>query len=562
MRLKLWRSGVVALASLAVPIVLAGCSPAGGVAHRAVQVSRLASDQTIRFPINSDIGTFDPAQIDSVVDASFATNIFDGLLKFNNQYKIVPDIASSLPTVSSNGLIYTFHLRHDARFWNGDPVTASDFIFSWDRAASGQGAFANELSSIVGFDAVSAPHATLTQMSGLSAPSPHTLVVTLTAPSGLFLTQVADFAIATAVVDPKVVSADPTTWWTVPGTLVGSGPYRMTARTPGKSLTFTAVKNWWGSPKPTVKTIQVTIMASLTTAIAKYEQGGFDLIGYGGQSSLPPSEVLRIKRGPKREASQLHTYPLDTSFWVEFNFKTGPFTGLTGPGEELRRAFSLAIDRKQLIAVACEGGLTCSEETGGVISRGLVGYLGNNTNPLDKFDPSEARRLLHKADPTGSKTRNLTFVIDVGEFNATVVSNLQSQWQKNLGVRVNIQTQSTQQYFAGQLSFKYPLSEGGWQADYNNPYDWFTNLWDCGAGSSENGYCNPQVDALAQKAVKLPLSEGIPLYHKAERLMIDDAAYAPLIYLVGQYLVKPYVRGVGENNFVAYSWVSLKVLKH
>src|SRR5207237_3464373 len=119
-------------------------------------------------------------------DANFATNMFDGLLKFNDQYQIVPDIATDLPDVSGDGLTYTFHLRQGVKFWNGDPVTADDFIYSWNRSASAGGAYATELAAIQGFADVSAPHATVKQMSGLSASDPYTLVAELRAPAGYF----------------------------------------------------------------------------------------------------------------------------------------------------------------------------------------------------------------------------------------------------------------------------------------------------------------------------------------------------------------------------------------
>ena len=106
---------------------------------------QLASDQTFRFPLNDDIGKFDPAYINAAVDSAFAQNLFDGLLKFDDNLKIVPDIAESLPDVSSDGKTYTFKLRKDVKFSNGDKVTAKDFIYSWSRAARLQGDYASDL---------------------------------------------------------------------------------------------------------------------------------------------------------------------------------------------------------------------------------------------------------------------------------------------------------------------------------------------------------------------------------------------------------------------------------
>ena len=112
----------------------------GGSPPAAIEV--LAKDQTLSFPIAQDVADFDPAQISAPADVDVLRNVFSGLYKFDAQLREVPDLAVGLPTISSNGLTYTFHLRHDARFSNGDPITADDFLYSWNRAAAKQGEYA------------------------------------------------------------------------------------------------------------------------------------------------------------------------------------------------------------------------------------------------------------------------------------------------------------------------------------------------------------------------------------------------------------------------------------
>lgn len=521
---------------------------------------QLAANQILRFPINNDIGTFDPAQINAEVDAEFANNFYDGLLKFNDQFKIVPDIASAMPDVSSDGLTYTFKLRKDVKFSNGDPVTAKDFIYSWDRAAVAQGPYGSELSQIVGYNDVTAKGATVKHMSGLTAPDDYTFVAKLTSPAGYFLTEVAAYTLATAVVDKKVVDADPDNWWTKPETLIGTGPFKMVARTPKQSLDFAPVDNWWGSPKPTLKKVHVDVIESLSSAIAKYEQGGYDIVGYGGMSTLPPDDVLRIKAGPHKGELVFHTKVRTT--WVSFNFTKGPFKDLTGPSKDLRMAFNLAIDRKALIDVACAHGTTCAVADGGLISKGLQGYLGDGADPLAKFDPAKAKQLLQSADPTGEKTKGLTYWTNPSELNKIVAENLQSQWQANLGVHVDIQTVERQQYFQRQEKFEFILDRTGWQADYDHPQDWFDNLFISSAGNSADGYSNKAVDDLVAKADAMKLDDAIPLYKQAAQKMIDDVRYIPLYYTVGQFLFKPYLQGAGTNNFQDYYWSDIKVMQH
>jgi len=158
--------------------LLAACGQAGAVGS----TQRSASD-TLRFPIGTDFGTLDPAYLDTQTDAEIAQNLFDGLVEQADDLRVVPVIASALPSVSPDGLTYTFRLRHDVVFWNGDTVTAKDVLYSWNRAAALQGPYSTSLAAIAGFDKLAPkppPPAALEQLlerrdssvtlSGLSAP--------------------------------------------------------------------------------------------------------------------------------------------------------------------------------------------------------------------------------------------------------------------------------------------------------------------------------------------------------------------------------------------------------
>src|SRR5579864_1580792 len=150
---------VGAVASLA--LVACGGGGGGGTS------TTLASDQTLKFPILGDFGTLDPGQLNAETDSEIAQNVFNGLLKFDNNLNIVPDIASAMPTVSSDGLTYTFKLRSDVTFSNGDKVTSKDVLYSWNRAAALQGGYAYLMTPIVGYDKVSQNTASSTKLESL-----------------------------------------------------------------------------------------------------------------------------------------------------------------------------------------------------------------------------------------------------------------------------------------------------------------------------------------------------------------------------------------------------------
>jgi oligopeptide transport system substrate-binding protein len=566
----------------AMGVLVAAC----GTSTTPTTTSNLAADQTLRFPSDSDIGTLDPAQINAETDVELYQNLFDGLLKFDDQLNPIPDIATSLPTISSDGMTYTFKLNPNAKFWNGDPVTAQDFIFSFSRAAAeGGNAYGSDFDHVVGYDTVSAvsdwAH-NQTKLSGMSAPDDHTLVIKLISPWYVFNTELA-LASAAQVVDPKVINAEiagpdknDANWWASPLSAVGTGPYKMVSYIPKQSAEFDAVPNWWGSPQPTVQRVRIDFIGDMSQGVAKYEQGGYDLIGYGGMGSdTPTADILRIQGDPT-EGKQLHFVNKVRTIWVQFNFLStkpssakgpwpSPFAGdlQSGPAHDLRMAFSLAIDRSQLVTVACANGITCSAATGGLITKGLKGYAGDNTDPLAKFDPTQAKALLKSGDPTGTKTANLTYFYDPNKaiYKATA-ENVQSQWKTNLGVTVNLQPVDHATFIKNYTSHDYVMFREGWQADYDHPQDWWDNLFTKNGGSNGGAFTDPVVEQLVAKADAEPIASAIPDYLAANTQMEKDAAYAPLVYFKGEFLFKPYLIGAGSNNFNDFYWNEMKIGAH
>jgi ABC-type transport system substrate-binding protein len=562
-------------------LVVATCCGQGG--DRPLS-QRLAADQTLRFAVAADAGTLDPAQAYASSDLQLAQNLFDGLVRTDDALNVVPDLAAALPTISADQLTYTFRLRPGLTFSNGDRLTSRDVVYSLNRAAAAQGAYASTLSVVAGYDrlpvqpppperleqllAKNDPSARLT---GLSAPDDATVVVKLARPAGWFLNALALPGATGMVVDERVVEQDPTGWWAKAATFAGSGPYRLSGRTPGQSLDFAAVPDWQGSPRPTVRSVHVDVIADAAAREAAYEQGQYDLNGFGGASTLEPSDLSRVRATPNL-AAQLLTVPGTASAWVSFNLvhdairgAAGPFLTSLGPSaRDLRLAFSLALDRRRL-AAAC-GGL-CTAATGGLIPNGLAGSGGDGTDPLAAFDPARARALLRGADPDGSRTKGLVFVYDAeSPLYRALAQSLRDQWRANLGVQVELQPEAHQQLLRDARAGKLVLSRGGWQADYDDPADWYDNLFGRAAGCPDSncgsGYDTAAFDQLAAQADARPLAAALPLYRQLGQMLSADAAYVPLVYSTRTYLIKPYVRGAGANNLFEHPWAEYQLLQH
>ncbi len=517
----------------------------------------LAADQTLSFPLTQDLADLDPALISSPGDVDVMRNVFSGLYTFDQQLREVPDLAIGQPTISPDSLTYTFRLRRDAHFSNGDPITADDFIYSWNRAAAKQGDYAGLFGLIAGYQNVASGKTG--QLSGLSKLDDYTFVVTLIKKAGYFMTEVGLWPFW--VVDQKVISAaGEDSWFIKPDTLVGSGPFRMTARVPGQSMDFAPVAGWHGGKTGAITHVHVEVVADANTQVTQYESGVYSLLGYGRQG-LAPSAATRYTSDPKLK-DQLKLVPIGLTFWVGFNLKTGPFAGIDA-GRPGRHAFSTAIDRAALVESLCNAQTTCGAATGGLISKGLQGYLKDGADANAKFDSAAAKAQYQAWDPDSSRVKGLNYTYDSNPFNKAVCENLKVQWKKNLGVDIGCVEVDRKNFFDNRNGrCAYAMFRQSWAADYDHPQNWFDYLFVTGASSSGSCHSNPSVDQLVANADAAPLTESLGDYHIAGHTLINDSIFAPLIYGVQQYLVHPYVKGAGGNALYDNYWTSVRILKH
>ncbi|MFZ0216316.1 MAG: peptide ABC transporter substrate-binding protein [Candidatus Dormiibacterota bacterium] len=564
---------------LTIAVALSLLAVACGGNAQGPQSTKLAANQTLNIPVFSGSGvvTLDPGHVSDFLGVALLGQMFTGLLGFDQHLNIVPSIAKSLPSVSSDGLTYTFHLRHDVKFSNGDPVTSQDVLYSWDRTASLQDTYALVFDPVVGSQAVAS--GSTTTLSGLSAPDPYTVVAHLQYPAGYWETEVAIWP--AAIVDRKAIEAGgQDTWWNDPKTAVGTGPFRLTQYTPNASIDFAPVGNWWGGSTGTLKHIHLDEGLDPTSAVKKYEARGYDVVGWGSQT---PSndDILRYERDPTKK-SQLHIYPGSATEWLSYSFLgSSPFAPRQGlqPGQATqgigqdqgkggRDALSLAVNRNQLVNVACAGGTTCNPGTGGYISKGLAGYVGDNSDPSAPAggDRSKAKAEYRKWDPPGQKLAGLRVEFSSNPTNNVVWQNYQAQVKEALGVNLTLYPTDTKTSLADGRNHKIILGASDWGADYNHPQDWFDNLFVCSqtriGGHNGSGYCDPSMDKIVAKADQQPLSQSLSQYKQAGQMLSQNDHGAVMFYTRSVYLTQPYVQGAANNGLYDSPWRSMRILQH
>jgi oligopeptide transport system substrate-binding protein len=562
------RSFAVVLGAAA---IAAACGPTSTGPSEA-----LAADQTFRFGLTDDITSLDPAHVDSAVDITFLKEVFTGLYRYDNQLNIKPSGATSLPTISPDGKTWTFNLRKDMVFSNGDKITSADWVYSWTRTLRLNDAYASNLEVITGAADVEA--GTATKLAGLSAPDPYTLVAKLDAPAGFWLTQLA-MPTATEVLDQKVITAAGDDKWTQSAsTYIGSGPFKMTQRTPKASMDFEPVKNWWGGDTGKLTKIHVEIGLDDVSRVKKFESGGYENVGMANNGP-GPDDVLRYKNDPVK-SKLLNVYTGARTTAVGFNFVTGPFASKPGatpgdstvnandPGLDGRRAFSMAIDRAQLADIACAHAITCQPAYGGPITKGFKGYLGDTGDPYAKFDATAAKALYQKWDPTGSKVKGLEYRYNTAVSNTKRAQNLQAQWKQNLGVDVKLTPSDFPTLQRERKKKTIAMGRQSWGIDYDHPQDWFDNLYSCaqakvGRGNDE-AYCNPAMDAITSAANAKSINDPatVQAYVSAGKMLVNDVVWMTIDYGTQPYLTQSYVKGMGYNGLYDFDWEGIRILQH
>jgi oligopeptide transport system substrate-binding protein len=559
------------LATLLATALAGFCGPSGGGNTTSEQ---LAGDQTLRFAISSDVATLDPGRVESGVDITFASEIFNGLLGFDNELRLRPVIAASMPDVSPDGKIYTFRLRRDVRFSNGDKVTSRDVLYSWNRANKLDDTYATVFDPIVGAIDASGKRAKV-DITGLTAPDDYTVKAQLTDPAGFWLTEVALWT--AAVVNQKAVAAGGEDfWWAKPETAIGTGPFKMTKRTSTNFMEFKPVDGWWGGSTGALTRIAVDISVDEYSQVKRFEAGSYDLVGMANNS--PAAEDILRFRGDSSKKDLIHTYPAARTTWVGFNFVNGPFASRPGtkagdpnasiandPGKAGRHAFATGIDRDQLVDAVCAKGATCSKAAGGPIAKGLKGYLGDGADPNSKFDSAGARSEYQRWDPDGKRVSGLTYRYNTSSLNKKIAENLQAQWKQNLNISVGLDGTDYASLIADHKAKKAHIFRGTWLADYDHPQDWYDNLWECpaaaiGRGNAE-GYCNPALDQLVASANRKSVDKSEADYKQAGKMMTDDVVDAYLIYSTQTYFTQSYVRGAGFNSMYDFGWEGIRLLK-
>ncbi|MBI5074082.1 MAG: ABC transporter substrate-binding protein [Nitrospirae bacterium] len=453
----------------------------------------------VHYRINYNPTTLDPALIVDVTGGLIAAKLFNGLVRLDENLEVSPDLAESW-NISSNGTIYTFHLRKDARFSNGRALSAADVKYSFERILDPRGKSPNTwiLDSISGAKAFM--KGKNSEVAGIKLSGPHTIQIILEKPFSPFL----NLLTMTAA---YVVPQEEVRKWGDDFTAhpVGTGPFRLTQWKHNSHLLLDRNEDYFGG-RAMSKGLRYRIIPEDLTAITEFELGNLDVI------SVPASEYRRIiNTADKNLVSSVEGI---NTYYLGFNCSRPPFDDIRA-----RRAVSLAIDRKRILETFYEGR--------GRLAHGPIPDILRHWDApvLPDYDPAGARKL---ADAAGLKERKIQFYITADPEVVDIAEIIQS-YLRSAGLSVTIKQLEWSSYKAAINNGEADMFWISWWADYPDPDNFLFPLFHSsnhGPGGNRTRYTNRAVDALIEAGQKSSSRVTRDRYYRlAERAIVEDVPW-------------------------------------
>ena len=520
----------------------------------------LKDPQEITLNLGGEVVTIDPNRASWSNERSVMMQVFDGLLAFDHDLKLVPMVAKEIPTVankgiSADGLTYTIKLRTDVTWSDGTKVTAKDFVFSIKRlfdpdlaaeyasmycgtpADEDSGTPANKIGIVGAWECfysdpeTEAEKATLRDAIGVRAKDEYTLEIKLRGALPTFLPLLAlwpAYPIRQDMVEKYGEAwAKPDANGAMPG-YIGNGPFVLKEWVEQDHYTFVPNENYWGT-KPYLTKITYKIIQDAVAAVAAYQNDELDQTGVVGGTEKTymddPVMSKQIVRGPV-----LGTYAL------QFNVTKEPFKD----NKFLRQAIATAFDRVTYID-KIRGGV--GKPATSWIPPGMTGYdpeLGKEYT----FNPTKAKELLAQAGYPDPKTLKITFQYSNTGTNPVLAAFLQEMLVKNLGIDLTLEPMDSKAYSALYNAREFKWGFTGWGADYPDPENFLSSLYMTGAGNNKTSYSSAEYDAIAIKALKeLDETKRLQLWADAHALVVEDCPMCYVFFRETFVLKKSWVKG-------------------
>lgn len=513
--------------------------------------SSKAEEGAIYVNVGSEPKTIDPIKNASVDGAIYSFHFFEGLATRDKNNNVVPGVAEKWD-VSSDGLTYTFYLREDAKWSDGKPVVAGDFVYSWQYAVDPMTAaeYSYQFEPVKNAIAITAGKMPKEKL-GVEAVNDRTLKVTLEAPTAYFLELAAFptfFPLRKDVVENNVDA-----WTLTPETFIVNGPYKMTERKTDDKIVAEINENYWNKSSLVAKKIVFVLMENATAAVAGIKSGNLHF------NNNPPNEDLPklVKEGIAEIVPYLGTY-----YYVVNN------TNEITKDPKVRRALSLAIDRNYIVEEVTKGGQLpatafvpygISDVDGDFREKGGDYYSVKKEDFAKNIE--EAKKLLAEAGyPDGKGLPVIEFKSNPGN-HIKIFEAVQQMWKENLNIDSTLIQEEWAVFQNSRLNKDFVIARHGWIGDYNDPLTFMAVLLSY-SSLNNGGFKSAEYDKQLQIAMKSGDQKvRMEAMHKAEDVLMNNMGLIPLYFYTNPIIRNPKLKGVVYDPLGMYKFYYATVEK-
>ena len=497
-------------------------------------------EKILRTNNSSEPASLDPALAKGTHESWILQHAFTGLMSYDENGDLAPAMAESYDE-SDDGLTYTFHIREDAKWSNGDPVKASDFEYAWKRVVDPKLAsdYAYQISNyVVGAEEYLNGDGSADDI-GIKSIDDKTLEVKLKKPSPYFLGLTAFYTLYP--VNQNVVEAN-ADWAKDPTNteFVSNGPFKITGWDHNQKITLRKNPDWYRADEVKLDGIDLDIIEEQNTQYTKYEGGEYDFI------INPPTAV--VDKLIKEDNPELIIGGDVATYYYQFNNKEKPFNNA-----KVRNALSMAIDRKAIVENITKGGQIPAE---GLVPFGFLDPDGkefrDRNGNLIKEDKEKAKDLLEEGlAEEGMKLEDLNgtvILFNTNEAHRNIAQAVQQMWKQAFGVDFQLENAEFKVVIDRRKNGDYKISRAGWVGDYLDP-NTMLDIMMTDNGNNDVFYSNKDFDKLMAEAGDSADNEyRFEKMAEAEKILIDDMPIIPIYFYTQPYMQKPYVSGIYKTN--------------
>ena len=530
MQLQSHKTGMVLMAGLLVLLHGCGCS------------SRSPQDKNILQVGNgAEVQELDPHIVSGVTEHRVLTALFEGLADCDASTLEAVPAAAERWEISEDGLQYTFYMRGSARWSNGDPVTAHDFAYAWQRILTP--ALASEYAYMLYClkNARAYHEGTLKDFNevGVRVKDAGVLQVELEHPTPYFLAMqnhYAWFPVHKGTIESFGAMAERGTRWTRPGNLVSNGPFTLTSWLPNELLSVRRNPHYWDAESVRLDGIDFHPIDNHQTEERAFRSGLLHIT-----STIP---LHRIAVYRKNRPEVLHIHPYYGSYFYRLNVSRPPFNNPL-----VRKAFAYALDREEIVNNVLKG----DEQPGyHFVPPGDLNYVSKSRVA---FNVERARSLMAEAGyPEGRGFPMVEILYNTSEAHRTIAETVQRMWREYLNVEVRLLNQDWKVYLSSMNNLDYDVARSAWIGDVADAIN-FLECFQTDVGNNRTGWSSPRYDALIQESYQeADIGKRTSLLQEAEALLLEESPIIPIYFYTWKFLKAVEMQGFKPNILGYLRW--------